>query len=291
MKLGLGTVQFGMDYGISNPGGKTAPDEVARILEIAVRNSIRILDTAALYGNSEQVLGAALSANHGFSVVTKTPVYKGADITADSAKLLEQTFLRSLQNLGITSAYGLLAHHTDDVLSPGGHLLIEKMQELKQRGLVQKIGVSVYRAEQIDRVLDKHTIDIIQLPLNVFDQRLFLSGHLAKLKKAGIEIHARSVFLQGLLLMEPASLPPYFDPIRNHLILYRNSIEHQGLTPIQAALGFVTGLAQIDAVICGVTDHHQLQDLCDNMRPCDATLFSPFAITDEGIINPSHWRL
>jgi len=291
MKLGLGTVQFGMDYGISNPGGKTAPDEVARILKVAVRNRIRILDTAALYGDSEEVLGAALPANHSFSVVTKTPVYTGADIKEDSARRLEQTFLRSLKNLGLPAVYGLLAHHTDDVLAPGGHLLIEKMHELKERGLVQKIGVSVYRAEQINRVLDNYPIDIIQLPLNVFDQRLLQSGHLAKLNKAGIEIHARSVFLQGLLLMEPASLPPYFDPIRKQLILYRNSIERHGLTPIQAALGFVTGLAQIDTVICGVTDHHQLQDLCDNMRPCDATLFSPFAVANEDIINPSHWRL
>ncbi len=291
MKLGLGTVQFGMDYGISNPGGKTDPDEVMRILDVAVRNRIRIVDTAALYGTSEEVLGKALPANHGFSIVTKTPVFSGADITADSANLVDQTFQRSLTNMGLPSVYGLLAHDTDDVLARGGHLLLEKMQELKQRGQVQKIGVSVYRAEQINRVLDRFAIDIIQLPLNVFDQRLLQSGHLVKLKKAGIEIHARSVFLQGLLLMEPASLPSYFDSIRTHLARYHERLRNQGLTPVQGALGFVAGLDAVDIVLCGVNNHRQLEDICSQWKTCDTDMFSEFAVFDEGIVNPSRWRI
>lgn len=290
MKLGLGTVQFGMDYGISNPAGKTPPDEVDKILDVAVLNRIRIVDTAALYGTSEQALGASLPADHGFSVVTKTPVYQNENITADSARLLEQTFQRSLRRLRLAAVYGLLAHHADDMLSAGGNLLFEKMEELKQRGLVTKIGVSVYCAEQIERILDRYSIDLIQLPLNVFDQRLLHSGHLAKLKEIGVEIHVRSVFLQGLLLMEPANLPAFFNSFRQYLARYREAMECQGLSPLQAALGFAAGLDSVDAIICGVQNHQQLEDICAVLKPCDTSLFTPFGVTDEAIINPSQWR-
>ena len=291
MKLGLGTAQFGMDYGISRPGGKTDPDEVRRVLDVAAQNHIRIVDTAALYGTSEEVLGHALPANHGFSIVTKTPVFSGTEITADSARLVELSLRRSLTNMRLRAVYGLLIHHADDALAKGGNLLLEKMQELKRRGQTQKIGVSVYRAEQIDRVLDRFSIDIIQIPLNVFDQRLLRSGHLMKLKQAGIEIHARSVFLQGLLLMEPSSLPSYFDSIKAHLARYHEYLKNEGLTPVQGAIGFVAGLDAVDIVLCGVNNHLQLEEICSQWKPCDAGRFSEFAVSNEGIVDPSRWKI
>ena len=104
---------------------------------------------------------------------------------------------------GRGNVYGLLAHHADDLLVPGGRRVFEEMQRLLEEGLVRKIGVSVYSGQQIDSILELYTPDIVQLPLNLFDQRLLESGHLEKLKRRGVEIHARSVFLQGLLLIEP----------------------------------------------------------------------------------------
>ena len=182
MKIGLGTVQFGLDYGVSNKEGKTAPDEVGRILKAAADRGVRVIDTAALYGSSEEALGSALPTGHRFDIVTKTRSFKKDSITPDDARILEEGFGASLSKLRSRSVYGLLLHDCDDLLAKGGGLLMAKMQGFKERGLVKKIGVSVYTASQIDRVMARFSIDIIQLPLSVFDQRLIQSGHLSRLK-------------------------------------------------------------------------------------------------------------
>lgn len=291
MKLGLGTVQFGVNYGISNAEGQTSADEVAEILAIAGRNGINIIDTAALYGTSEEVLGMVLPVGHQFKLVTKTPRFDAAKITSADASLLEQTFAASLQKLRCPAIYGLMVHNAHDLLCEDGHLLMEKVLELRQQGLVEKTGVSIYTAEQIDRILDRFTIDLIQVPVNVFDQRLLASGHLAKLKAAGVEIHARSVFLQGLLLMEPDQLPPFFDTCRGELVAYREMLNEYGLTPVDAALGFVTGLDEIDCVICGVNNHRQLEEICTSYKPLPAEFFRRFALDQDEILNPALWRL
>ena len=290
MKLGLGSVQFGLDYGLSNHQGKTPLEEVISILEVARQRGIRVIDTAALYGNSEEVLGRCLPKDHDFDIVTKTPRFSKGQITRADADQLERTFRRSLVTMSIESAYGLMIHHVDDLLLDGGHLLMERILSLKQQGLVKKIGVSVYTAVQIDRLLDRYAIDLIQIPINVFDQRLLRSGHLDKLKKAGIEIHSRSVFLQGLLLMEPSEVPSYFESIRQHLIRYQEKMRQEGLTLVQAAIGFVAGMDLIDVVICGVNNHNQLQDICSSFRPVPIDNYAEFALSDESIINPSLWK-
>lgn len=289
MKLGLGTVQFGTNYGISNPGGQTAGEEVAEILAVAQRNNIRIIDTAALYGNSEEVLGNRLPVGHLFKLITKTVRFDAYRITPTEATLLEHTFVRSLQKLRCSSLYGLMIHNVADVLALGGERLMESLYTLKQRGLVTKIGVSVYTAEQIEVVLERFEIDLIQLPINVLDQRLIQGGQLTRLKAAGVEIHARSAFLQGLLLMEPKTLSSYFDKVKTHLIQYQEYLLRLGVTPVQAALSFVAGLDEIDVVICGVNNHHQLEELCSATIPLESIDFSQFAINDDLILNPSKW--
>ena len=291
MKLGIGTVQFGFDYGISNHEGRTSPEEVARILKVAAEHGIRIIDTAAFYGASEETLGQVLPPEYSFSIVTKTPGFSKESITVDDAQLLEDTFHQSLSRLGQSSIYALLAHHADDLLSSNGHLLVEKMQAIKQRGLAKKIGISVYTAQQIDQVLDKFPVDIVQLPINVLDQRLLLSGHLSKLKRLNIEVHARSVFLQGLLLMDPDTLPIYFDSVKDHLKDYHDFILKKGLSPVQASLGFVIGLNEVDTVICGVNNHQQLEEICSSIGPLPTEDFARFAIADKAVLNPSEWRV
>lgn len=290
MKLGLGTVQFGVNYGISNPDGQTAGEEVTDILAVAQQNGIRVIDTAALYGSSEEVLGNALPTGNQFKLVTKTVRFDTDTITSADASLLEQAFVRSLQKLRCSSVYGLMIHNVADVLAHGGGRLMDRLAALKQRELVTKIGVSVYTAEQIEMVLERFEIDLIQLPINVFDQRLLQGGQLAKLKAAGVEIHARSAFLQGLLLMEPSTLSSHFDTVKLHLRRYQEYFIQRGVTPVQAALGFVAGLDEIDVVICGVNNHQQLEELCTAATPLPAVDFHDFAINDDLILNPSKWQ-
>lgn len=293
MKLGLGTAQFGLDYGVSNKRGKTPSIEVKRILALAVERGIELLDTAALYGESEAAIGNALSPHYRFRIVTKTPVFKRRSLAVEDGKNLVASFYRSLDYLRQDRLYGLLVHDPDDLLVPDGAYLIEAMQQLVAKGLVQKIGVSVYTGEQIDRVLAIFRPDIVQLPVNLFDQRLIESGHLVKLKNLNIEIHARSLFLQGLLLMEPTDVPAYFSPIREHFALYSRFLESNGLTKLQAALLFVRQQVEIDFAIVGVTCASELSDI---IAASDTICFrslemSDLHVRDEAMITPSLWKL
>lgn len=287
MKLGLGAVQFGLAYGVSNSAGCTPQDEVGKILALAAQNGIDLVDTAPGYGDSEAALGQAGAAAKRFRVVTKTPGF-GAEPNADH---LERTLHASLGRLQLDSVYGLLVHNADDLIGPGGELLMARMAAMKAAGLVEKIGASVYHAGQIDALLAHCEIDLIQLPLSLLDQRLLHSGHLARLKQRGVEIHARSIFLQGLLLMAPASLPPFFAPIRDHLQACRDRFEALGVTPLEAALAWVRSVADIDIALCGVNDSAQLQDIC-RAAAGKAALGDAerFAVRAHGFLNPANWE-
>jgi aryl-alcohol dehydrogenase-like predicted oxidoreductase len=296
MKLALGTVQFGLNYGVSNIIGQTPVSEVAYILALASQNDIQVLDTAPLYGSSETALGQVLSSQQSFKVVTKTPQFLHKSITEEDVQELIATFYQSLSRLNQTSLYGLLIHRADDLLSPNGHLLMEAMLHLKQQQLVEKIGVSVYDQEQIDQILQTYTIDLIQVPVSVLDQRLLTSGHLLHLKHLGVEVHARSVFLQGLLLMEPEQLPSYFEPVKHHLRAYHTFLQQHHVSLLEAALGFVYSCPEIDHVVCGVNHHNHLLELLNatkikQFNSSLGNLGKEFAISDPAILNPSQWRL
>ncbi|MNX24309.1 General stress protein 69 [compost metagenome] len=291
MRLGLGTVQFGLDYGISNHAGRVPQTEVSRILQVAAATGIDVLDTAAAYGLSEETLGEALPREHRFQVVTKTLPLGGKPVTAEAVRQVSETFKRSLERLGQEAVYGLLVHHAPDLLSEGGDLLWAELSELKRQGLVQKIGTSVYTGEQIDALLAL-PIDLIQLPLNVLDQRLLCSGHLDALKRQGVEIHVRSAFLQGVLLMPTSGLPAPFSEVRGHLDAYHEATARHGLTPAGAALAFLRSQEAIDAIIVGVTTGAQLQELQDAFQqPMPQGLdFRAFAWNDETVLDPSRWQ-
>lgn len=287
MRLGLGTVQFGTDYGVSNPGGKTSPADAAAILADAAKAGVQVLDTAPLYHDSEGVLGALLPAGHGFRIVTKTPQFKGRPV---SIAEVEASFAASLDRLRQKSVHGLLVHHADDLLGPGGEDFYRALQRLKESGRVSKIGASIYDARQLDALLERYDLDLVQLPLNVFDQRLVASGHLKRLKDKGVEIHARSVFLQGLLLMTPESVPARLDRARVPLAAYRGQLARLGLSPLEACLAWALGLPEVDVVLFGVNTPAQLREILDAAaRPPAVRDFDRFAVSDETIVNPALW--
>lgn len=287
MKIGLGTAQFGLDYGISNRSGMTPEHEVKAILDRAKSLGIRTLDTAAAYGSSEEVLGHTLPEEHVFEIVTKIPALGSQ--SSPPGEVVESSLFASLERLRQSGLYGLLLHNADDAVGPSGSDVMERMREMKRRGLVKNIGVSVYSGDQIDRVLSHWDIDLIQLPLNVFDQRLIRSGHIEKLKARGIEIHARSVFLQGLLLMEESEVPNHLASARVHLSRFQKRIRSWGIPAGRAALGFVLGIAGIDIAIVGVNSLRQLDEIVSWGGPLDPQDFADAAVDDEGILNPSRW--
>lgn len=291
MKLGLGSAQFGMDYGVTNPSGKVADVEVRRILELAAEVGVHVLDTALGYGDSERAIGAALPENHSFRIVTKTRVFKADRITRDDARAVERDLRQSLARLKQERLYGLLIHHAEDLLVPGGKLLIEAMERCVDGGLVGKIGVSIYTAKQIDGVLRLFRPGIVQLPISVLDQRLVQSGHLAHLYRMGVEVHARSVFLQGALLTAPADLPEFLAPLRDKLEALHSLMRATGFSLLEGALAFIAQHREVSAAIVGVTGRDELRQIAAAATAADSIKldFRSFAEQDDALLNPVRW--
>lgn len=288
-KLGLGTVQWGLPYGLANQHGITAPETVTALLGEARSYGIEVLDTAALYGKSEAVLGT--NSLEGFKVVTKTPSFATPHISDAEVNQLSKTFQQSLDLLSCKKIYGLLIHHAEDLLVPGGDGLLVALMQLKEKGVVEKIGVSVYDSKQVDAVLKKFKPDLIQLPLSILDQRMLTSGHLELLKNEGVEIHVRSVFLQGLLLMPLRNVPAFFEPIFPLLTRWHSAAHAQGLTVNQAALAFVKNIPYVDTVLVGIDSLAQFRS-CINDFTIDINFDATgLACNDPGFVNPSLWQL
>lgn len=290
MNLGLGTVQFGLSYGVSNQTGQVPPDEVSRVLALAAQAGVRVLDTAAAYGTSEAVLGETLPPAHAFDVVTKTVPLNGRPLDRVGLDAVVAGFHRSLERLRASSVYALLVHHADDAIREGSDALWHTLERFKVEGLIEKMGVSVYSAAQLDALLHR-PVELVQLPLNVLDQRLVQSGHLERLKEKGVEIHVRSAFLQGSLLMPTEKLPAHFAPVRAHLDAYHDALRAHSLSPVEGALGFLNSIREVDEVIVGVTSSREFAEL--SQAACRSNDLQPdyrqFAWPDPDILDPSRW--
>lgn len=281
-KLALGTVQFGVDYGV-NQSGQTPIKEVENILQIASNAGIDTIDTAPTYGNSEQVLGGVLTQDN-WKIITKTTALN------DDIFPVSENFHQSLRQLKVSSVYGLLFHRFDDVYNRNFRDLYDCFLMEKQYGTVKKLGFSVYTPEQIDFLLESYDFDIIQVPINVFDQRLIQNRQLKELKKRGVEIHARSIFLQGLLLNNTPQ-QDYFKPWKNNFNQYFTQLKNNNVSRLSAALNFAMGVEELDRIIIGVNTAQQLTELLNASQKIGNIQYTDFAIDDVNLLNPSLWKL
>jgi aryl-alcohol dehydrogenase-like predicted oxidoreductase len=207
MKLALGTAQFGLDYGVSNKNGKISQQEINNILDFSQRNNLNTLDTASGYGDSEKAIGSAKKVlTSPLEIITKISTKEYFPTS------YEQQLTLSLASLQSSSVYAVMLHNADDLLSNNAEQKYRNLKLLKNKGLCKKIGVSVYHPEQLITIINNFAIDIIQIPLNIFDQRFSDPKIRLLVEEQQIEIHARSLFLQGLLLMEKKQRPNSFDP-------------------------------------------------------------------------------
>ena len=291
-KIGLGTVQFGLDYGVSNFSGQTPLSGVKDILQCASQNNITTIDTANTYGTSEEAIGLFHSFTLTQRIVTKTiPINKNI-IDLGDLKIVRDGVMQSLKRLKRNQLYGLLLHHVADLKAKNGAFLYRCVSDFKSDGIVSKIGVSVYSAEDIDFILSEFDVDLIQIPMNVFDQRLLQSGTLKSLQKAGVEIHVRSAFLQGLVFMDARELPKNLKKYSGHVSQFHEVLNELGVSPAAASLAFLMQQPEIDKVICGVNSLGQFQDLIkivSNLPDIEKDVFDSFAIDDDSFLNPSKW--
>jgi aryl-alcohol dehydrogenase-like predicted oxidoreductase len=271
-KLGLGTVQFGLPYGVSNTHGQVSRGEAAAILTRAAKGGIRTLDTAANYGNAEDVL-AGLDTK-AFRIVTKT-----------ISGPVKAVVARARQSAATLNADTLLVHAAKDLENPA---LWPALQALKTEGVFARIGISTYAADDPALLAQRFRPDVIQLPFSLLDQRLLVDGTLARLAAMGVEVHARSLFLQGLLFMERP--PPKLAHIAPRLSAIRETITDSGSTPLAAALGFVLARPEITVGLVGVTTAAELQEILDAAaRPLPHLDWAALALDDEVVLTPSRW--
>ncbi len=270
-KLGLGTVQFGLNYGISNTGGQTSQEEVSRILAVALQNNITMLDTASAYGNAETVLGHA--GTSGFKVVSKfmTPA-EGEGISAQ--------FNTSLNSLGQNTLYGYLAHRPGELAN--NPFLWNELQSLKNDGFVQKIGFSLNTVEELEALLDKYMEpDLIQVPYNYLDNRF--EKLMVELHENGCEIHTRSAFLQGLFFRDTETLPAFFDEVKPVITeLQKNSLLSGSL------LKYVLDKPFVDKAIIGVENVEQLEQNLKEIHSAQPLPELGYGFS-ETILMPMHW--
>ena len=201
-KIALGTVQFGLDYGVSNKSGKTPEKEVREILSECNRTGIKTFDTASAYGESEAVLGKCLSETVDAQIITKLPAGY-----ATLGHLTSDCLTESLQRLNLKKIYGLLLHSEEDLHGKYADVAWSELVELKKTGQVKKIGASFYTPEKLLSALRRFDLDIIQVPYNLLDHRFFTAELIALYKEKSIEVHTRSVFLQGAFFLDAEKLP------------------------------------------------------------------------------------
>lgn len=285
-KLALGTVQFGQKYGVSNKIGQVSFDEVKKVLKYAKKININLIDTAISYGDSEKIIG-----NVGiktFKVVTKLPA-PSRDIF-DIEKWVRNEVKFSLNRLGLKSIYSLLIHNSESLLSNSGEKIVKTLYKLKSEGTIEKVGLSIYDPSEIDTMKELIKPDIVQIPLNIFDQRFLISGWLSKLFKNNIEIHARSIFLQGLLLMSQKNRTCKFSKWNSLWKLWHEWLNDNRITALEAATRYAFSLKEISKVIVGVESKTQLEKILLASNGKLPSIPLELSVNDMNLLNPSNWK-
>jgi len=288
VRIGLGTAQWGLEYGIANRLGQPPEVEVAGMIEAARASGIDLLDTAGAYGTAESIIGAHAATTQ-FRIVTK--VGAGDTSPSELSDAIARNFSDSLRRLNRHRVYGLLVHDAAALLGPDGDRLWQLLETLLADGRVERLGVSVYAPEQLEAVRARFPITLVQLPCNVFDQRFLKNDYLHRLVAEGVEIHLRSAFLQGLLLMPTYSLPEHFAGIRTHHGQMLTAMHNAGWSMLEAALGFCLAQAA-DRVIVGCESVGQLRGIITAVWRVAGHGFGElarFAVEDEQIILPTKW--
>jgi aryl-alcohol dehydrogenase-like predicted oxidoreductase len=286
-RLAIGTVQFGLSYGIANQGGQVSRQDAKSILRFASANGIKSLDTAIAYGESEACLGEV--GTKGFELVTKLPPIPND--CHDVKGWVHEQVRSSLSRLRVTNIYGLLLHQPSQLLGKNGPELFQALQEVKDNDLVHKIGISIYSPCELDLLMPKYEFELVQAPFNLVDQRLFSSGWMSKLKDHDIEIHTRSVFLQGLLLMNKFNIPNKFSDWNELWMKWHQWLSENKVSAVQACLAFSLSFPEIDRVIVGVDSKIQLIQLMASEKEPYNSNFPDIRNNDQNLIDPVNWSI
>jgi aryl-alcohol dehydrogenase-like predicted oxidoreductase len=285
-KIILGTVQLGIPYGINNHTGK--PDRLTahKLLQTAWDGGICLLDTAESYGNAQEIIGDYHSAqSNRFNVITKLQYSKDPDG-------LLQSVLNDLELLKVDTLYGFMFHHLD--LFKRNPKNLKDLIRLKNDGKIQRIGVSVYTNEDIEFILNYPEINLIQMPYNMLDNWYQRGEYVRLAKDNGIEIHVRSVFLQGLFFKPLSDLPPKLRPLRTYLRQLQELCCHYQMTMEMGAMAYALGRPEFDRVLMGVDTPEQLSGNLNQINQLSLTdeflkSVDAIQVADTELLSPVNW--
>ena len=283
-RLMLGTAQFGSKYGITNNSKTPDENNLKKIISLAKENQINSIDTAMNY-NSEIKLGNVGIGD--FKVFTKLPK---APEHISVSKWVNENVYKSLENLKISKLEGLLIHNHNELKSNKGKEIWNSLLDLKKNKLIKKVGISIYSPKEINVLFENFNFDIIQVPFNFFDRRILNSGWLSKLKSNNVEIHARSIFLQGLLLQSKENLPHEFHKWNKDWNKWYAFLTKNNLDKLDTALNFVKSYEEINKIIIGIDNISQLRDIL-KIKSNKIKDYPNFQVTDEDLLNPLNWDI
>ena len=274
-KLVLGTVQFGLQYGV-NSAGRPSEEAVKNILAAAAKGSIDTLDTSSAYGNSEEILGECTTPEEGFKIVSKYP--KGETPVCEM-------FNGSLKRLKVDKLYGYLLHHFE--VYKNNPKVWDEFVALKGSGKVQKIGFSLYTPEELQFILDNNSpFDLIQVPFNIFDKKFL--PLMKEVHEKGVEIHVRSTFLQGLFFKDREALPEKLKPMKKYLLQLDEFSKQSGLSISEIALNYNLQNPYIDGVLIGVDNVEQLKTNLASVK--DTLIDIDIEVKEQELLNPVNWN-
>jgi uncharacterized protein len=280
-KIILGTVQLGMPYGVNNTSGRPSEEEAFRILDVAFDNGITMLDTADGYGAALDVIGKHYATSQkSFKIINK---FKG------DAVHLKASLEKALQILQRDSVYCYMYHQFADYASGAA---ASELNELKRLGKLEKIGISLYHIEELKTAVADPAIEVIQLPVNLLDLSREKTDLLLQAKAKGKEIHARSVYLQGLLLKDTHTINGKLSPLKKYLVQFHSACVAHQVDPKEAAFAFVCQKPFVDHVVIGIDNATQL---LENLQLTTANINADWldldvAADDAYLLNPSTWK-
>ena len=282
----MGTAQFDSVYGISNNKKKKLEfSEVKRILKKSKLFGIKYLDTAISYDN-DKILGKA--GVKGFYINTKIPIYK-LNKNKKIKKFYENKIKTSLNNLKIKKFNSILIHNPEKLKSENGKYIYKILKGLKKQKLFNKIGISIYNFNDFNKLFKHFKFDIIQLPFNVFDQRLLKNNLIEKLNKKKIEIHVRSIFLQGLLLMNDEKIDKKFKKWKDIFKIWSKYTQNNKLIKLKTCVNFVKSYSKISKILIGVNSVNDLVEINKiKFKKTELPYFNFYK--DKKLINPTYWK-
>lgn len=286
MRLALGTVQFGIPYGIANSRGQVSVDDARDIINRCRGAGINTLDTAIAYGDSELCLGKV--GVEDFNIVTKIPHIPDSIIEIEEWVISQVT--HSIKRLNVKSLYAVMLHSPNQLLSENGIEILHALYNVRDRGLTKKIGFSCYSVDELEGLFELGSFDIIQIPFNLIDKRLIDSGWLKKLKEKEIEVHTRSSFMQGLLLMPKKEIPKKFEKWNYIWDRWHDWLENNSVSSIEACLSYCLSVTQIDRVVIGVDTPSQLDQIISAVNRGAVHSYPNLRSSDIDLLNPANWN-